>query len=125
MSEIRKIRSDSANFDLIIPDVVPDYYADGIHTAQVGVPFAKIVFHRVRALATDEQIAAAAEPREIAFQVTMPVASLLEFAKNVIESTTQNRPFLDNAMDVYKTHLNKFLDVPNPSEVSPATSVQK
>lgn len=120
MSEIKKSRTSAGNHDLVVPEVVAEYYADGIHTALMGLPICKMVFYRVTALPTDAQLAEDVEPREVAFRVAMPLNALLEFAKNVLATAEQNRPNMAEALDAYKLQVEKaFNPIKEKAEFTP------
>ena len=110
MSEIRKVREAKVKFDLVVADSLPEYYADGVTTAIIGIPICKILFHSITSFPTDEQREEGIEGRRASFQVAMPLPALIDFAQNILNSVEANREQMNAGFDQIQAQLNASLD---------------
>lgn len=75
-------RSEQGNFDCVIPDDLPDFYADGVTQLQLGVPMSRILFHSVIAPA-DGTEQTPVEHRLAKLSLAIPTAALFELVANI------------------------------------------
>lgn len=101
MAEIRKVRTENANFDLVIPDQVHSVYADGVAVAALGVPISRVVFYTV-SNPNEEQAASDTEARKVCLEISMPMGAMLEFAKNILNGAKTNEANIASAFETYK-----------------------
>jgi hypothetical protein len=101
MAEVRKVRTDGANYDLVFPENVSSVYADGVAVAALGVPISRIVFYTV-STPSDEQSATETESRKVCLELSMPMGAMLELAKHILDGVKENQNQIASAFETYK-----------------------
>ncbi len=83
----RKIeqQNDKGSFECLVPDQLPELFADGISQIAVGMPVTRVLFH---AVIPPNELGAKVEQRIAKLSLVIPTASLLEFVANIATSTT-------------------------------------
>lgn len=82
MPRTMKHRSELGKFDCVVPDNLPELFADGVTQLQLGIPISRIMFHAVTAPtngAEDEQV----EQRVAKLSLAIPTAALFELVANI------------------------------------------
>lgn len=107
MSNIKKVRDGENKFDLVVPEKLPEYFADGFSFAMIGMPLCKIVFHSISAAGPEEPSEPGVETRHAAFQVTLPLISLLELAGIANTAVMQGKEEINKAVESYRQMLEQ------------------
>jgi len=121
MSRTIEFREPHAAFDLVIPDDLPEVYADDLSHVMMGIPISKVIFHSVSSSANIPANGAPPrqlEVREAVLQMTMPTLALVNFAKNVLAVASQNDALVKQGLAQYHEH---FLSTMKAQPVTPAT----
>lgn len=109
MTEIRQVRNETAKFDIVLPDDVPETFVDGTFQTFIGNPYCKILFYSVSASPTDEQMAEGIEVRKVVHQITIPLVSLIDLANSVQTHVAQNLTALQDAFDAIRTNFDAVI----------------
>ncbi|WP_426396261.1 hypothetical protein ACN9M1_17105 [Ralstonia sp. R-29] len=91
----RKIehRSEESGFDCLVPDNLPELYADGVSSLQVGMPISRIMFHATTADGEQDK----PEQRVAKLSVVIPTVALLELVANIATETGSDTAAATNA----------------------------
>ncbi len=83
----RKIeqRTDHGSFECLIPDQLPELFADGISQIHLGMPVSRILFH---AVIPPQESGEKVEQRIAKLSLVIPTNSLLDLVVNIATNTS-------------------------------------
>lgn len=86
--------------ELVVPQNMPEIYADGFSAMMIGYPMSKIIFHSISMSlgSSDDEI----EKRTGVAQVVLPTHSLIEFAKHILGSIEANKSGVISSVHQYQ-----------------------
>lgn len=79
-----KQTTEASGFTCLVPDQLPEIFADGVSEIQVGMPVSRLLLHAVQTPANGDEI----EHRIARLSVVIPTASLLELIANIAGNTS-------------------------------------
>lgn len=106
MSKTVSQRTDGASADLVFPDEIVEYYADGLAGVQLGFPNSRMQLYVVTDPATPENTV---EKRKISATVIVPTSSLIEFVRSIGAAFVVNGPALDQANKQLTERISQML----------------
>ncbi|WP_124472240.1 hypothetical protein [Burkholderia contaminans] len=108
----RKIEQKTENglFSCVVPDNLPEVYADGVSEIQIGMPVSRIIFHSV----TNPSIHNKSEERTAKLSLVIPTAQLMELVANIAGGTSQEVVSSSNTVGLayvaqLSTQMNRLL----------------
>ncbi|MCA8313224.1 hypothetical protein LGN43_02930 [Burkholderia multivorans] len=79
-------QGENGSFVCLVPDQVPELFADGISEFQFGMPVSRLIFHAVQTPGNGEE----AERRIAKLSLVMPTNALMELVANIATNTSDD-----------------------------------
>ncbi|ANC46296.1 hypothetical protein [Pandoraea pnomenusa] len=83
--KIEQKNDQGGSFECVVPDQLPELYADGVSQIAVGMPITRILFHTV---VPSQQAGEKIEQRVAKLSVVIPTAALMELIANIASNTS-------------------------------------
>jgi hypothetical protein len=93
----------------------PEFYADGISEAFVGMPVSKLTFHSVRGIDGGK------ERRVSVVQISVATPALFEICRNILAQGVVTGSMIEQGMDISKEQLKNVLKDVNVTTTPPFT----
>lgn len=107
MSNRTAISDPNGKFETVIPESMPEIFADGMSQFLLGVPISKIIFHTLITPATkDEEI----EKRQGVLRLAIPTPILLEICRNVLVAARDHIDAIGEAGSMADSQVRKMMD---------------